>query len=257
MTTSTEAILVADGVHVHYGLSHALSNVSLDLAEGYSLAVVGANGAGKSSLARALSGLVTPVAGRIHFAGHDVTGWAPDKIRRLGLTFVPEGRGVFPSLSVFDNLRMAVRWLDTKAERRSGIERVVEFFPVLAKRRNQRAGTLSGGEQQMLSLARALAVWPRVLIVDEMSLGLAPMIVDAMFEQLRAAREAGVTIVLIEQFVHRALDFADQVVVLRKGSVAWAGSAKSIGQQEILSQYMGKNDAGKGVSEKQSLAPSQ
>ena len=255
MTGSADPILVARGVHVHYGLSRALADVSLELPEGSSLAVVGANGAGKSSLARALSGLVTPVAGEVHFAGQDVTGWAPEKIRRLGLAYIPEGRGVFPTLSVFDNLRIAVRWLDTKAERRAGIERVVDLFPVLAKRRSQRAGTLSGGEQQMLSLARGLAVRPRVLIADEMSLGLAPMIVDAMFEQLQAARDAGVTIVLIEQFVHRALDFADQVIVLRKGSVAWAGAAASIDQRAILDQYMGEHDAREGVDDEQALTP--
>jgi branched-chain amino acid transport system ATP-binding protein len=237
--TGEAPILTVDAVDVRYGKSRALANVSLQVSKGETLAVLGANGAGKSSLARALSGVIAPAAGRIIFAGHDITSMPPQQIRRLGLSYIPEGRGIFRSLSVIDNLRVAVRWQGARKTRLEAIGRVCELFPILAERQNQIAGTLSGGEQQMLALAKGLAIWPRLLIADELSLGLAPRIVDNVFEQLAEARRGGVTIILIEQFVNRALAASEQIVVLAQGSVAWSGPSHGLSPRDVMPWYLG------------------
>jgi branched-chain amino acid transport system ATP-binding protein len=239
------AALEVDELQVNYGRVRALTNVSFGVPAGGTLAVLGPNGAGKSSLARAMSGLIEPSGGRILCDGEEISGKSPQRIRRVGITHLPEGRGIFRSLSVEDNLRMAVRWLDKRSEKRAGIQRALDMFPILSERRAQRAGSLSGGEQQMLSLARGLSVWPRVLIADELSLGLAPKVVDAVFDQLEQAREAGVTMIIIEQFVERALAFAESVVVLAQGQVAWSGSSDGVSQRDVMSWYLGgSKDAG-------------
>ncbi len=233
----SDPMLAVEDLDVRYGLSQALFGVSVEVAAGSVLVVLGANGAGKSTLARCVSGLVPPAAGRVRFEGHDVTGKPAHRIRRLGLTYVPEGRGIFPGLSVLENLRMAVAQ-EKRHERPAAMDRAVELFPVLGKRRTQRAGSLSGGEQQMLALARALAVSPKLIIADEMSLGLAPLLVDAVFEGLAQARRSGITIVLSEQFVHRALSMADRCVILTRGRVGWTGPASEAGQ-EVIDRYLG------------------
>jgi branched-chain amino acid transport system ATP-binding protein len=234
----TEPLLEVRDLDVHYGASQALFDVSLSVAAGSVLAVLGANGAGKSTLARAVSGLVRPTAGRVFFAGNDITGFPAHRIRKLGLTYIPEGRGIFPGLSVMDNLRMAVAQ-ERRADRAACIERAIERFPVLGKRTTQRAGSLSGGEQQMLAMARALAVSPKLVIADEMSLGLAPLIAESVFEGLEEARRSGITIVLSEQFVHRALAMADGCVILSRGQVGWSGAASAAGQ-EVIDRYLGE-----------------
>ena len=237
----TEPILEVRDLDVRYGTSQALFGVSLAVQPGTVLAVLGANGAGKSTLARAISGLVPPAAGRVTFDGRDVTGLAAHRIRKLGLTHVPEGRGIFPGLSVIDNLRMAVAQ-EPRGVRSSAIERAIEQFPVLGKRPSQRAGSLSGGEQQMLALARAFAVSPKLIIADELSLGLAPSVTESVFQSLDEARSSGMTIVLSEQFVHRALKMADNCVILTRGRVGWAGSASEAGQ-EVLDRYLGEAES--------------
>ena len=234
----SEPMLAVEDLTVHYGQAQALFGVSVEVAAGSVLAVVGANGAGKSTLARTVCGLVAPTAGRVRFDGVDVTKRAAHKMSADGLTYIPEGRGIFPGLSVVENLRMAVRRLK-RPERSAAIDRTIELFPVLGARRTQRAGTLSGGEQQMLALARALAVTPRLLIADEMSLGLAPMVAEAVFKSLEEARKSGITIVLIEQFVHRALALADSCVILTRGRVGWSGPA-SEAHQEVIDRYLGE-----------------
>jgi branched-chain amino acid transport system ATP-binding protein len=201
------------------------------------LAVLGPNGAGKSTIARAVSGLVPVKSGRILLDGRDVTRRRPDQIRTAGLVHLPEGRGVFTGLTVSENLRMAAAMLP-RTERKDAVERGYDLFEVLGQRRRQTAGTLSGGEQQMLSLARALILNPKVVVADEMSLGLAPMMVDAVFVGLQKARTAGVTIVMIEQFAHRALAFADDCVVISRGAAAWGGPA-SEAKDEVLRRYLG------------------
>jgi branched-chain amino acid transport system ATP-binding protein len=234
------SLLSVDGLDVHYASVQALFDVTIDVPEGNVVAVLGANGAGKSTLARAVSGLVPSTKGTITFDGVDITKAKPHEIRRAGLVHIPEGRGIFPGLSVQENLRMAVRRVGTPEQRRSAIDNAYDLFPRLAERRGQRAGTLSGGEQQMLALARALAVPPKLIIADEMSLGLAPLVVNAVFESIERAAQTGVTIVLIEQFVHRALGLASQCVILKQGSVAWTGPSENA-RQEVLDRYLGES----------------
>lgn len=215
----TEPLLRAEGLDVSYGPSQALFGVSIDVAPGSVLAVLGVNGAGKSTFARAVSGLVPPTAGRVTFAGQDITGLPAHRIRRLGLTYIPEGRGIFPGLSVTDNLRMAVAH-EPRGERSAAIQRAIERFPVLGTRPSQRAGNLSGGEQQMLALARALSRNPSILLADELSLGLAPKIVDRLLGAVRtAADERGTGALIVEQHAHKALKYADRMYLMARGQI--------------------------------------
>jgi branched-chain amino acid transport system ATP-binding protein len=242
----TEPLLTVENLDVRYGSSRALFGVSLSVPAGSVLAVLGANGAGKSTLARSVSGLVPSTGGRVRFDGQDITGAPAYRIRKLGLTYIPEGRGIFPGLSVVDNLRMAVG-REKRHERAAAIDRAIERFPVLGQRRGQRAGSLSGGEQQMLALARALAVSPKLVIADEMSLGLAPIVTESVFQGLDEARRSGITIILTEQFVHRALAMADHCVILMRGQVGWYGPASEAGQ-EVIDRYLGDAEPATPVS---------
>ena len=235
--TAEAALLKVDELSVNYGPARALFDVSFVVERGDRLALLGPNGAGKSTTGRAISGLVRPHAGTIQFDGRDIGSLRPHQIRRLGVTYLPEGRGIFPGLSVMDNLRMSVRWID-RGDRPAAIERTLEMFPILGQRRTQRASSLSGGEQQMLSIARGLAVLPTLLIADELSLGLAPQVVDTVLESMETAHRMGVTIILIEQYVHRALAACERCVILRQGAVAWQGRA-SAAKQEVLDRYLG------------------
>ena len=237
----TEPILEIRDLDVSYGTSQALFGVSVSVQPGTVTAVLGANGAGKSTLARSVSGLVPATAGQVLFEGEDVTNVPAHRIRRRGLTYIPEGRGIFPRLTVVENLKMAVAQ-ERRSERAGAIERAIARFPILGKRSSQRAGSLSGGEQQMLALARALAVSPKLIIADEMSLGLAPLVAESVFEGLEEARRSGITIVLTEQFVHRALSMADTCVILMRGKVGWSGPASEAGQ-EVLERYLGEAEA--------------
>ncbi len=220
-----------------------MSDASFRIRHGHALAILGPNGAGKSSLARAISGLVPCSSGSVKLNGTEISSDAPYRIRRAaGVIHLPEGRGIFRRLSVIENLQMATVTLRGRQARREAIERAFEFFPNLAARRRQVSGSLSGGEQQMLSLARALITSPTVLIADELSLGLAPLLVDSVFEGLGRAREAGVTVLIIEQYVHRALQFADECLVLQRGAVAWQGEAGGMGE-DLLRHYLGESMA--------------
>jgi branched-chain amino acid transport system ATP-binding protein len=230
-------ILKVSALSVKYADATALHDVSFAVGSRSVTALLGANGAGKSSVARAVSGLVRAQSGRISFEGEDITTASADRIRRLGIAYLPEGRGIFRSLTVDENLRVALRGVP-KTERPAAIERAIELFPVLGERRRQTAGTLSGGEQQMLSLARVLARQPRLLIADEISLGLAPLIVEEVFAGLQRVIELGVSVILIEQFVHRALAIADRCHVLRRGRLVWSGEASEAGT-ELVEHYLG------------------
>ena len=214
-------------------------DVSVDVPAGQVLAMLGPNGAGKSTFARALSGLVPLTSGVIEFEGRDISKMPAHRRQNVGLTYIPEGRGIFPGLSVIDNLKMAVRRVGGRSEREAAVARAIELFPILGSRTHQQASSLSGGEQQMLSLGRALAVEPKLLIADEMSLGLAPIVVDAVFESLERVRDAGISVLLIEQFVHRALAMANRCVILSRGRVGWSGPASDAGD-EILDRYLGE-----------------
>ncbi len=234
---STPLLKVTD-LSVHYGLARSLSNISFELAPTRSIAVLGSNGAGKSTLARVLSGLVRASSGTIEVDGKDLTNKQGHLWRRAGVVHLPEGRGVFRGLSVIDNLRMGLA-AEKGIDKNAALDHAFEIFPVLGERRRQLAGTLSGGEQQMLSLARALMIEPKVVIADEMSLGLAPRLVDVVFEGLQRARDHGVSIVMIEQFASRALDFADEALILQRGSLVWTGPAAEVGD-ELTRSYLGE-----------------
>jgi branched-chain amino acid transport system ATP-binding protein len=236
-------LLSVEHLGVSYGDARAVFDVTLEVPEGGAVAVLGPNGAGKSSLAGAIAGAIRPNGGRVTFGGRDITGWSPHRVSRLGVAYVPEQRGIFPHLSVVENLRAQIRYAVPRRERNAAIDRALHLFPVLAERPRQAAGTLSGGEQQMLGLARVLAAPPRLLIADEMSLGLAPKLVDLVFESLARAHAEGVTTLLIEQYVERALGFVDDAVILRRGEVVWRGPAKSA-QAETLAGYLGDPGVG-------------
>jgi branched-chain amino acid transport system ATP-binding protein len=226
-------------LEVRYGPALALSHISLDVNRGDVIALLGSNGAGKSTLARTISGLVPVASGELIYQGTDISKRAAYHRRKDGILYLPEGRGIFPGLSVTENLRLANNMLP-RAQRKPRIEHAMEMFPNLAARRNTKAAMLSGGEQQMLSLARAMTTSPDLIIADEMSLGLAPKLVDLVFETLAGLKETGVTIILIEQFIHRALDFADRCVVLSRGNLAWQGATDGA-YEEVLSQYLGES----------------
>jgi branched-chain amino acid transport system ATP-binding protein len=227
------ALLEAEDLEVSYGSLRAVQGVSLQVPEGALAAILGPNGAGKSTLLRALAGLHPPSGGRVLLRGEDLTGLAAHEVARRGIALVPEGRAIFPGLTVADNLRLA----GARGER---MERVTGAFPVLAERLAQMAGTLSGGEQQMLALARCTAAEAPVLLLDEPSLALAPRLVDEVFRQVRALREAGRTVVLVEQYVSRALDMADLVYVMEKGRCVFAGEPGELEQHPLLERtYLG------------------
>jgi branched-chain amino acid transport system ATP-binding protein len=230
-----------EALEVRFGAVRAVHGVSLRVAAGEILAVLGSNGAGKSSTLLAIAGALRPTAGRVQLEGQDVTGAAPEEMVRRGVAMVPETRGIFSDLTVAENLRLGgfVRRHDLAgvADDRT---RLFELFPVLAQRCDQPAGTLSGGEQQMLVIARAMMSRPRLLLLDEPSLGLAPAIVDRLFQQIVALRQGGITIVLVEQNARKALDIADRAYVLRLGEVAAAGPAAEIAAAtDLKALYLG------------------
>jgi branched-chain amino acid transport system ATP-binding protein len=236
----TPSLLSVSGVDVYYGAAQALRNVSLEVAGGTVTAILGANGAGKSTLARAISGLIPVSSGAIHFDGSDVTGAPAHLIRRRGLAHLPEGRGIFPNLTVAENLDLAARSL-SKASRGPATERAADMFPILGSRRRQLAGRLSGGEQQMLSFARVLVVTPKLVIADEVSLGLAPLIVDEVYQGIEVMLKLGVSVLLIEQFVRRALTLATRCYIMRRGEVMWQGPTDAAAT-EAIGLYLGRHD---------------
>jgi branched-chain amino acid transport system ATP-binding protein len=224
-------------VDVAYGPYRALFGVSLAVAERSGLALVGSNGAGKSTVARVVSGLVRPSGGSIVFDGRDITGWPAWRIARLGVAHAPEGRSVFASLTVEENLSLEFRSSLGPRGVAGGLKRAYEAYPRLGQRRDQIAGTLSGGEQRMLALARVLAVPQRLLVVDELSLGLAPVVVDEVFGALRRVLESGTALLIVEQHVERALELADRAVVLTEGRVTFDG--KIAGVRDVASPMLG------------------
>jgi branched-chain amino acid transport system ATP-binding protein len=223
---STTPLLEVTDVCASYSTYRALFSVSFSVKENGIVALLGSNGAGKSTVARVVSGLVVPTEGSVTFDGEDISHVPAHRIARMGLVHVPEGRGVFSSLSVEENLVVSFRQASkSKSDVKTALGRAYDAFPVLGERRRQVAGTLSGGQQRMLTLARALANPPRLLVVDELSLGLAPVIVDAVYDGLVRIREAGTALLVVEQQIDRALSIADEAVLLVKGSVAWHGDA--------------------------------
>jgi len=217
--------LEADRVSASYGPYRALFDVSFTVPTSGITALLGSNGAGKSTVARVVTGLLASTSGRIRLGGTDVTGLPAYKIARTGSAHVPEGRGVFANLTVEENLRLAFRQRGGRASVAGSLERAFDAFPVLSARRKQAGGTLSGGEQRILSLAKVLVEPPKVLVADEISLGLAPVMIDAVYEGLVKINQAGTALLIVEQQVDRVLDIAHSAVVLEHGAVAYSGPA--------------------------------
>lgn len=230
-------MLVAEAVRAGYDQGDVIFGVDLRVDTGSLVTLLGPNGAGKSTLLKIIAGVVRPTGGRLRLLGSDVTGRGPSELARCGVYLVPEDRAVFATLSVRENLRMSTG----RPERSWGdaLDRALDAFPKLGQRINQTAGTMSGGEQQMLALARAYVAQPLLLLLDEPSLGLAPIVVDEVFDAIERFRRDGMTVMLVEQYVHRALEVADHVVVLEKGAVAFSGGACDVRADDLAARYLG------------------
>jgi len=223
-----------------YGAFTALWDVSLRVAQGEAVAVVGPNGAGKTTLLRAISGLIVPRSGRIAFEGAELAGHPPYEIVAHGIAHVPEGRRLFPQLTVAENLKMGAFLPSARAHFRESLERVYALFPVLAQRPTQRAGSLSGGEQQMLAVGRALMSRPKLILFDEPSMGLAPVMVLRLFDLISRVREVGFTILIVEQNVRQVLKLVDRAYLLEVGRIKIEGRAADLAEQDFIRQaYVG------------------
>ncbi len=225
----SEPILTLDHVDAGYGPFRALFDVSFQVPAGSAVALVGPNGSGKSTVARVASGLVAPTSGRVLVGDADLTGEPPHMFARAGIAHAPEGRAVFATLTVSENLELAFREGALPIGVRAGLDEAFSMFPKLAERRDQVAGTLSGGEQRMLTLARVMVLKPRLLIADELSLGLAPIVTTDVYRVLARVRDAGCALLIVEQHLDHALELADHVVVLQQGEVQFAGPPEEVG----------------------------
>lgn len=224
-------VLELKEVDAAYGAFRSLFDVSLQVGAGEAVAIVGPNGAGKTTLARVATGLVAPSRGAVLVEGADMSGQPAFRYARAGVAHAPEGRSIFASLSVEENLTLSIRRIRGRKGVRAGLDAAYGMFPVLGERRAQVAGTLSGGEQRMLAMARVLVDAPELLVADELSLGLAPLIVKQIYEALRELRSAGTSLLIIEQHVSHALALCDRVVVLDHGSVSWSGASADAGER--------------------------
>ncbi len=237
--------LEVENLSVSYGAIRALRGVSLHVEEGEIVAVLGPNGAGKTTLMRAITGSVRVHGGTITFRGERIVGAPPEALVRRGISLVPEGRHVFPRMTVRENLMVGAMSRRDAPDVRADLDQVLELFPILAERGAQTAGTLSGGEQQQLAVARSLMSRPTLMLLDEPSLGLAPIIVEQIMGLLARLRERGVTILLVEQNVHRALEIADRAYVLAVGQIVLSGSARELAETGSIEQaYLGFAQAG-------------
>ena len=241
------ALLTIDGIAAHYGHIQALSNVSLEVSKGETVALIGANGAGKTTLLMTICGEPKPSAGTITFDGRNIAGWATHMIARAGIAHAPEGRRIFPRMTVMENLQMGTVSArrpdisqDFSQDSTTTLDRVFDLFPRLAERRSQRGGTLSGGEQQMLAIGRALMSRPSLLLLDEPSLGLAPMIVRQIFGAIETLnREEGVTVFLVEQNAYHALKLADRAYVMVNGRIEMTGTGDELlNNDEVRAAYL-------------------
>jgi branched-chain amino acid transport system ATP-binding protein len=239
--TATKKILELDGVHTYYGSIHALKGITIDVEEGEIVTLLGANGAGKSTTLRSINGLNHPRRGSIKFKGDEITHAPPHSIVARGVAQSPEGRRLFPRMSVLENLEMGAFQRTDRANFKEDIDRVYSLFPRLAERRTQKAGTLSGGEQQMVAIGRALMARPKLLMLDEPSMGLAPIFVEKIFEIIVEINKQGTPILLVEQNALMALEVAKRGYVLETGKVALADDAKSLrNNEEVRKTYLGE-----------------
>ena len=235
-------ILELDDVHTYYGSIHAIKGVTLDVYDGEVVTLIGANGAGKSTTLRSINGLNHPRKGSIRFQGRDITQESPHDVVKMGISQSPEGRRLFPRMSVMENLEMGAFQRNDKAGIKASLDRVFELFPRLQERKNQRAGTMSGGEQQMCAIGRALMAQPKLLLLDEPSMGLAPIFVERIFEIVVEINKQGTPILLVEQNALMALDVANRGYVMETGVIALADDAKALAQNEqVRKTYLGES----------------
>jgi branched-chain amino acid transport system ATP-binding protein len=234
-------LLRLDDVNTYYGAIHALKGISIEVREGEIVTLIGANGAGKSTTLRSINGLNHPRKGTISFAGRDITNDSPHTIVKLGISQSPEGRKLFPRMSVRENLEMGAFQRTDRANFKDDLDRVYSLFPRLEERKNQKAGTMSGGEQQMCAIGRALMARPKLLMLDEPSMGLAPIFVEKIFEIVKEINAQGTTILLVEQNALMALEAADRGYVMETGTIALADDAKALRQNErVRKAYLGE-----------------
>ncbi|WP_317855934.1 ABC transporter ATP-binding protein [Chakrabartyella piscis] len=235
------AMLEIKDLEVYYGMIHALKGLSFEVNEGEIIALIGANGAGKTTILHTVTGLLSPRSGSVMFEGKDVTKVPAHQIVSMGMAHVPEGRRVFASLSVLDNLKMGAYTRTDKAEIEESLQRVYKRFPRLEERSNQAAGTLSGGEQQMLAMGRALMSKPKIILMDEPSMGLSPIYVNEIFDIIREVSASGTTVLLVEQNAKKALSIADRAYVLETGNIVLSGDAKElINDDSVKKAYLGE-----------------
>ena len=237
-TTETTTALSMKGITSGYGTTTIVRNIDLTIEAGSVTALLGPNGAGKSTLLKTMSGLIRPMSGSVLIDGQDVSSLAPNKRANLGLCHIPEGRGIFPSMTVKENLELQAR----PGEQSIAIEKGIAAFPILGERLMQRAGTLSGGQQQMLSMARAYTQNPRVILVDEGSLGLAPIVVDEIFSFLAGVAAAGAALLIVDQFVARALALATSAYVMTRGEIVFAGTSAELQRSDVFERYLGTHE---------------
>ena len=237
-----DELLKIDNVTVAYDEIKALKGITLSIQKGEIVTLIGANGAGKTTTLRSISGLLKPLSGKIYFEGEDIAFLPPHTIVRKGISMAPEGRGIFANLSVEDNLEMGAFIRKGKSNIQSDKDKMFSLFPILKERRQQEAGTLSGGEQQMLTISRALMAHPRLLLLDEPSLGLAPQIITQIFKVIENINKEGTTILLVEQNAHKALDIAHKAYVLETGKIVLQGKAKDLkNNPEVKKIYLGES----------------
>jgi branched-chain amino acid transport system ATP-binding protein len=236
-------VLVLEDVYVRYGAIAALRGISINVEQGEMVALIGVNGAGKSTTLMTIAGVLKPTQGTITFEGQSIVGQSPEEIVRQGLALVPEGRRIFPGLTVEENLRLGAAIRSDRAAVQRDIDEMCTRFPILGERLNQAAGTLSGGEQQQLAIARGLMSRPSLLMLDEPSLGLAPILVEEIFELVAQLRETGVTILLVEQNVERTLEIADRAYLLNTGQVEFEGPVEELRRRvDVVSTYLGSTN---------------
>lgn len=234
------ALLEVKNLEVYYGVICALKGISFEVKEGEIVSLIGANGAGKTTMMQSVVGIIPKRSGTVIFDGKDITKTPCHKIVQLGMTQVPEGRRIFQELSVYDNLVMGAYTVKDQAQFKEDLEKIFDKFPRLAERRNQIAGTLSGGEQQMLAMSRALMIRPKLLMLDEPSMGLAPILVDQVFDMIKELHAGGTTILLVEQNASKALEIADRAYVLETGSITLSGTGAELAQSdEVRKAYLG------------------
>jgi len=234
-------LLAVEGIETYYGSIRALKGVSFAVPEGSIVTLLGANGAGKSTTLKSISGLARPARGTVAFTGQRIDGLPSERIVRLGIAHVPEGRDLFPELTVLENLKMGAYTRSDKRAIQESLERAETHFPILGERRSQLAGTLSGGEQQMLAIGRALMAAPRLLLLDEPSLGLAPMLVEEIFRIIRQIHTSGTTVLLVEQNANKALSIADYGYVLETGTISLEGDSRQLLRDDhVRRSYLGQ-----------------